>query len=1120
MTRPLHDAYTADGRTVPSEAFYAIACDPARHVVVEACAGAGKTWMLVSRVLRALLAGAEPQQILAITFTKKAAAEMRQRLNQWLAEFADMPLDKLVPELTQRGMTPEQAKAEAPALQALYLRLLQHGRSVQIRTFHSWFAALLRAAPLQLLQQLGLPSQYELLEDDQRAVAEVWRPFHQALLEDPSAMADYQALVMRNGRSNTLKALVSALSKRVEFVLADQQGVVEASVPDFRSLVPELGECATPAAALDGEAASQRWHARSSLLSQEKNKTPRAAAEKVVEAFLQPDLEQRLQQLRAAFFVKDADRLTQHLTKFDAAQDAAAELERLCLAQAQHESWLYQQRMARLTRVLLRCYAEVKRSHGWVDMNDIEQTARLLLQDELLSGWIQERLDAQLRHLLVDEFQDTNPMQWQALHAWLSGYTGAATAPSVFIVGDPKQSIYRFRRADPQVFRAAKEFVRTGLGGAELSCDHTRRNSQPVIDAVNAVMLAAQQEGRYQDFRAHTTASDVPGCVLALPQIARPEKPQEDGPRTRRNSLTTPKVEEEEELKQRECRQAASWLQRCVQAGTAPEDILVIARTNDRIATMQWALAQVGLPAHKADKMRLAEAPEVQDVVALVDALISPRHDVSLARALKSPIFGLDDAELVQIALGVRAMATAVAGGDGVRVSWLDWLLEQSGDSPWQALAGTLRRWQGWLQQRLPHDALDAIYRDGDLLARYRACTPASQRASVVERLQALPGHTLALDGGRYANAYHWVRALRGSDPTPAPQAGGKGIRLLTIHGAKGLEAGLVLLLDTDAAKGRARTMDVLVRWPGEAPHPDSLVFIEKASAPPPSARLLLAEEQQAEEREEANALYVAMTRAAQVLAFSSAEPRSGQPASWWQQWTGQAQPDMLEADAQGNVGLPSAGWPGIGKKEVAKEAPCGQKGETNPWPVPARGADLLELAPLAAHASRGAATTQLLARDPQLQLQGRMGEAMHKALEWYRPHAGAAELARQQQALQQLYGLDQTQGDTVLQQARAIVQGDAGWAWDAEQLEWEANEVDIASDGKVLRLDRLVRRKAEGERPACWWVLDFKSSLAPEQQQGLRGQLEDYRQAVGQLHAGEPVQAAFLTAEGRLVVL
>jgi ATP-dependent helicase/nuclease subunit A len=95
----------------------------------------------------------------------------------------------------------------------------------------------------------------------------------------------------------------------------------------------------------------------------------------------------------------------------------------------------------------------LKRDEGWVDMNDVEQAAHLLLSDPVLSGWIQERLDARMRHLLVDEFQDTNPLQWQALHAWLSGYAGAGgSAPSVFIVGDPKQSIYRFRRAEPQVF--------------------------------------------------------------------------------------------------------------------------------------------------------------------------------------------------------------------------------------------------------------------------------------------------------------------------------------------------------------------------------------------------------------------------------------------------------------------------------------------------------------------------------------------------------------------------------------------------------------------------------------------------------------------------------------------
>ena len=100
-------------------AFYRVACDPQRSVAVEACAGAGKTWMLVSRILRALLAGCEPQDILAITFTKKAAGEMRQRLLAWLRDFARHSDAKLAQELVSRGMAPEQAAAGVPALRAL-----------------------------------------------------------------------------------------------------------------------------------------------------------------------------------------------------------------------------------------------------------------------------------------------------------------------------------------------------------------------------------------------------------------------------------------------------------------------------------------------------------------------------------------------------------------------------------------------------------------------------------------------------------------------------------------------------------------------------------------------------------------------------------------------------------------------------------------------------------------------------------------------------------------------------------------------------------------------------------------------------------------------------------------
>jgi ATP-dependent helicase/nuclease subunit A len=119
-------------------------------------------------------------------------------------------------------------------------------------------------------------------------------------------------------------------------------------------------------------------------------------------------------------------------------------------AQAQHQAWLHQQRMARLTRRLIAEFAALKRERGWIDMNDVERAARYLLSDSVLSGWVQERLDARVAHLLIDEFQDTSPLQWQALSAWLSGYAGLAT-PSVFSWATP-QSIYRFRRPSRRVF--------------------------------------------------------------------------------------------------------------------------------------------------------------------------------------------------------------------------------------------------------------------------------------------------------------------------------------------------------------------------------------------------------------------------------------------------------------------------------------------------------------------------------------------------------------------------------------------------------------------------------------------------------------------------------------------
>jgi len=222
----------------------------------------------------------------------------------------------------------------------------------------------------------------------------------------------------------------------------------------------------------------------------------------------------------------------------------------------QHEAHEDHHRMAALARVLLVEFAAVKRARGLVDMSDLECVALKLLGDSAWSGWIQERLDAQLRHLLIDEFQDTSPLQWHALQPWLAAYAGAGggasgqQALSVFIVGDPKQSIYRFRRAEPRVFAAASDFVATALNGRRLACDHTRRNAPSVLAALNTVFSQAQDAGAYEGFRHHTTEVSAPGDGLwALPRDPKPPAASRSAKDTAlhwRDSLTEPRSTEQE----------------------------------------------------------------------------------------------------------------------------------------------------------------------------------------------------------------------------------------------------------------------------------------------------------------------------------------------------------------------------------------------------------------------------------------------------------------------------------------------------------------------------------------------------------------------------------------------
>ena len=1083
-------AYEHNGQRIGREQFYAIACDPGRSVAVEACAGAGKTWILVSRILRALLEGAKPHEILAITFTKKAAGEMRQRLHEWLAQFAQASPEQLRQALIDRGIGPQPAPALCEALQNLYQTLLATGRPVQIRTFHSWFAALLRSAPLAVMERLALPAVYELLEDDSEAVARVWRRFYAVVAAQPAARQDFEASVAAHGRFQTQKALLAALAKRVEFGLADPHGVVHGSIKPWGEVFPEFAGVTEPAALLASRGAVWRTlAAAATALGRASAPTFSAKGAQLEQALSAADLASALDALLT--LKGEPRKFSDKLEGLAQVREAQALALRIGAACEQHQAWLHHHRMTRLARMLIAEFAALKREHGWIDMNDVERAGLLMLSDPVLAGWVQERLDVRVRHLLIDEFQDTNPLQWQALNAWLGSYAGAgggggaagSAGPSVFIVGDPKQSIYRFRRAEPQVFRAAQAFVTEGLGGDLLSCDHTHRNAPELMATINEVMAVAQAAGQYQGFRPHTTQSREVGQAACLPQIQRADKSEAQDaaePLAWRDSLTVPRELPEEKLITLECRQAAAWIAGQLDCGTAPGDIMVLARKRARLGVMEGELRALRILAQQPEKTDLGEAPEVQDLVALLDGLVSPTHDLSLARALKSPLFSLLDESLVQLALLARQAQT-----DGQPTPWFELLQKKEHLTPdLSGLGAVLLRWKGWVDGLPPHDALAAIYHDGDVLARFAQAAPAPLRGVVLANLRALLGAALQVDGGRYATPYAFVRALKAGGVRAPMLADCAAVRLLTVHGAKGLEAPIVLLLDTDGPPAKSETMGVIVDWPGEAPAPLRFAFIASESRPPACSAEAIEVERTARQREELNALYVAMTRARTQLVLSSVQPHVAAPStSWWQRLQHLCTPLPAPQIAVGST--PAA--------------------ELLAAPI------YMPIVPLV-RIQRSWIAIENIA-NPVSTSEALFGQAVHRLLENWTPGAlgwSQAQLAR----VAREFALEQTPLQDASAMAQRILQGEGAWAWDAGVVDWQGNEVELYYEGELLRLDRLVRHSATGH----WWVLDYKSLSRPEHDEALVAQMQRYRRAVAAAYPGAAVKAAFLTGQGRLV--
>jgi ATP-dependent helicase/nuclease subunit A len=316
------------------------------------------------------------------------------------------------------------------------------------------------------------------------------------------------------------------------------------------------------------------------------------------------------------------------------------------------------------------------------------------------------------------------------------------------------------------------------------------------------------------------------------------------------------------------------------------------------------------------------------------------------------------------------------------------------------------------------------------------------------------------------------------------------------------LEARLVLVLDTDGEAPKTDTMGALVDWPGEARFPQRFVFLASESNPPACATELLAREMTERSREELNALYVALTRTEQTLVISSLAPHRQAAGSWW---------NRLQALATA-VDAPEALDPLALQKSPGSNA-AGAETFTLKY---------IQKLPIALmNAARIAPDLVAIQAQPD-SLESRVGQAMHRLLEWAPlvsggwAQPGFAWSAEALLAVARDFSLLPEQAQTAADQAQAILRGEGHWAWDADALDWHANEVPMLVGGRTLRLDRLVRQRDSGQ----WWVLDYKSSAQPEQNPEYCAQLLAYQGAVARSQPMARVRAAFLTPQGALIEL
>ena len=909
------------------------ATQPDLNATVTASAGSGKTWLLITRIIRLLLAGAEPGSILALTFTRKAAAEMQMRLHERLYEMAITDDDNLVKLL--EGIGAEISSEVQQKARSLYEDLLHHLYPVRLQTFHSFCQDILSRFPLEA----DVPPGFELMEESSLLEQQAWEALFAEATKDPeSPLADDLDYLMQtgNGPSNTRKSLASMLSHRSDWWAYTEN---HASPTDYaiEQLQQQLQLIDSPDPVVQFfDHNKDLLNEFALLLRQHKTATNFAHAAIIENMFSQNIFDnQAMEQLKTVFLTAQQQPRARKASKAQeksmsaAGQDRYLELhENLCVqiqqtldALLRLETFKINQAWYRAGHRFIEIFQRLKRELRMLDFTDLEWNCYRLLNTSDNALWIQYKVDQRIDHFLIDEFQDTNPTQWQLLSPLLEEMAANPNERwrSVFLVGDEKQSIYSFRRANPALQSQASLWLHDHLSAHATPLDDSWRSSPAIIEFVNQVFRQEPVLKLMPSYKTHGThLKNRPGKVSVFPLYEEAEEETENAPTTRvlRNPLLEPRAEIIASARKDEAENIADHIQQLITTPLAINDgknsgentsentravtygdIMILIRNRTHIDAYEKALRESGIPFIGSQRGTLLDSLEIQDLEKLLDTLITPFDNLAIAQVLKSPLFDATDDDLILLAQ-IRKTSHWYE-----RLQLLPDGLQKH--HPLMRAARLLPRWRQLVDTVPVHDLLDRIYAESNIQQRYTASVADSYKQRVQANLQRFLELSLELDSGRYpslSHFLHYLRSLRKPEASapdePVINAGESRVRLMTIHASKGLESPVVFLADCDSGGSAKDAFTALVHWPADAKKPERLQLVMSKDKTDSITEGVQQKKSDAQAREQLNLLYVALTRAREHLYISGVT--SKRSSSGWHQLVHNAMTSIATEETNG----------------------------------------------------------------------------------------------------------------------------------------------------------------------------------------------------------------------------